>query len=245
MAIEIIGYLRVSTKKQGNSGLGLEGQRVAVEAYARQIGARVGAWYTEVESGKRAGRPQLARSLSHAKRAKALLVVAKLDRLARNVEFVARIMNSSADFVACDNPAANRLTLHILAAVAEAEAKAISDRTKTALAAAKARGKKLGSARPGHWDGREDARLAGAKIGAIAAAKARTWAASEAYTDLLPMMEAAKAEGLSLRAIAAKLNAERHTTRRGKSWNPVQVARVLGSGSRNSTKSSVPADAAN
>ena len=122
-----------------------------------------GAWYTEVESGKLADRPQLARSLSHAKRTKALLVVAKLDRLARNVEFVARVMNSSVDFVACDNPAANRLTLHILAAVAEAEAKAISDRTKTALAAAKARGTKLGSARPGHWEGREDARLAGAR----------------------------------------------------------------------------------
>ena len=227
MAAEIIGYLRVSTKKQGDSGLGLEGQRTAVEAYARQIGARVGAWYTEVESGKLAERPQLARSLSHAKRTKALLVVAKLDRLARNVEFLARVMNSSVEFVACDNPAANRLTLHILAAVAEAEARAISDRTKTALAAAKARGTKLGSARPGHWDGHEDARLAGAKLGTVAAAKARTRAATEAYRDLLPMMEAAKAEGLSLRAIADKLNAERHTTRRGKAWNPVQVARVL------------------
>jgi DNA invertase Pin-like site-specific DNA recombinase len=227
MAVEIIGYLQVSTKKQGDSGLGLEGQRAAVEGYARQIGARVGAWYTEVESGKRADRPQLVRSLSHAKRTKAPLVVAKLNRLARNVEFLARVTSSSVDFVACDNLAANRLTLQILSAVAEAEAKAISDRTKTALAAAKARGTKLGSARPGHWDGHEDARLAGAKSGAIAAAKARTRAAGEAYSHLLPMMEQAKAEGLSLRAIAAKLNAEGQTTRRGRPWNPVQVARVM------------------
>lgn len=227
MTVEIIGYLRVSTKKQGDSGLGLEGQRSAVEGYARQIGARVGAWYTEVESGKLADRPQLARALSHAKRTKAPLVVAKLDRLARNVEFLAKVMNSGVDFTACDNPAANRLTLHILAAVAEAEAKAISDRTKAALQAAKARGTLLGSARPDHWKGKEDARLAGAKLGTIAAAKARKRAAEEAYADLLPAMEASKAEGLSLQAIAAKLNAEGHTTRRGKPWNPVQVSRVL------------------
>jgi DNA invertase Pin-like site-specific DNA recombinase len=198
-----------------------------VEAYARQIGARVGAWYIEVETGKLADRPQLTRALSHAKRSKAPLVVAKLDRLARNVEFLARVMNSAVDFVACDNPAANRLTLHILAAVAEAEAKAFSDRTKAALAAAKARGIKLGSARPGHWEGREEARLAGARIGTLAAARARTQAAEEAYADLLPVMESCKAEGLSLRAIADKLNAEGHTTRRGKPWNPVQVSRVL------------------
>ncbi|HLN30744.1 MAG TPA: recombinase family protein [Gemmataceae bacterium] len=227
MATEIIGYLRVSTKKQGESGLGLEGQKAAVEAYARHIGARVGAWYTEVETGKLADRPQLNRALSHGKRSKSPLVVAKLDRLARNVEFLAKVMNSGVEFTACDNPAANRLTLHILAAVAEAEAKAISDRTKAALAAAKARGMKLGSARPGHWQGHEEARLAGAKIGTVAAAKARTKAAEEAYADLLPKLDGWKAEGLSLRSIADKLNAEGHTTRRGKPWNQVQVSRVL------------------
>jgi DNA invertase Pin-like site-specific DNA recombinase len=227
MAAEIIGYLRVSTKQQGASGLGLAGQRAAVEAHARQTGTRVGAWYTEIESGKRADRPELARALGHARRSKATLVVAKLDRLARNVEFLARVMNSAVDFVACDNPAATRLTLHILAAVAEAEAKAISDRTKAALAAAKARGTLLGSARPGHWKGREAARLAGARAGSLAGAKARAQAAAEAYTDLLPTMEKLTAEGLSLRAIAQRLNAEGHTTRRGRPWNPIQVARVL------------------
>ena len=120
MAAEIIGYLRVSTAKQGESGLGMEGQRTAVEEFARQNGSRVAGWYTEVESGKRADRPELARALGHAKRSKATLVVAKLDRLARNVRFLATVMDSGANFVACDNPQANRLTLHILAAVAEA-----------------------------------------------------------------------------------------------------------------------------
>jgi DNA invertase Pin-like site-specific DNA recombinase len=137
------------------------------------------------------------------------------------------VMDSGANFVACDNPHANRLTLHILAAVAEAEAKAISDRTKAALAAAKARGTQLGSARPGHWEGRESARLAGAKAGAIAAAKAHREAASEAYTDLRPAMAEWRENGLTLAAIADRLNSEGHTTRRGRPWNPVQVARVL------------------
>jgi DNA invertase Pin-like site-specific DNA recombinase len=227
MAAEIIGYLRVSTAKQGESGLGMEGQRTAVEAYARQNGSRVAGWYVEVESGKRADRPELARALGHAKRSKATLVVAKLDRLARNVKFLATVMDSGANFVACDNPQANRLTLHILAAVAEAEAKAISDRTKAALTTAKARGTLLGSARPGHWDGREAARLAGAKAGAVAATKARRESARDAYTDLVPFAVKLKSEGLSLREIAVRLNDAGHTTRRGKPWNPVQVARVL------------------
>src|SRR6266849_4699770 len=181
MAADVIGYLRVSTRKQGESGLGLEGQRTAVESYARQTGSRIAAWYTEVESGKWSERPQLAKALPHAKRSKAVLVVAKLDRLSRDVEFLAKVMNSGADFVACDNPAANRLTLHILAAVAEAEAKAISDRTKAALAAAKRRGIRLGSARPGHWKGREARRLAGARKGAKAAGESLARAAAEAY----------------------------------------------------------------
>jgi DNA invertase Pin-like site-specific DNA recombinase len=224
---EIVAYCRVSTKQQGLSGLGLEAQRNTVESYAKQVGARVAGLYVEVESGKKSDRPELARALSHAKRNKAALVVAKLDRLARNVEFLARVLNAGTDFVACDNPAANRLTLHILAAVAEAEAKAISERTKAALAAAKARGTALGSSRPGHWEGREDARRQGARKGAQVSAEVRGKAAREAYADLLPTMQKCKAEGLSLEAIANRLNAEGHTTRRGRPWNPVQVSRVL------------------
>ena len=224
---ELIAYLRVSTKAQGASGLGLEGQRAAVEAYARQTGSKVCQWYTEIESGKKADRVELARALAHAKRSKATLVVAKLDRLARNVEFLAKVMNSGADFVACDNPAANRLTLHILSAVAEAEAKAISDRTKAALAAARQRGAKLGSNRPGHWDGKEDARKAGALAGSKVASKVNHQAAVEAYSDLMPTIKELSGEGKSLREIASQLNQAGHKTRRGKEWNPMQIKRLL------------------
>jgi DNA invertase Pin-like site-specific DNA recombinase len=224
---DIIAYYRVSTKQQGESGLGLEAQESAVQSYARQNGTTIKASYVEVESGKLADRPELARALAHARRSKATLVVAKLDRLARNVAFLSALMESKVPFVAADNPHANRLTVHILAAVAEAEALAISQRTKAALAAAKARGTLLGSARPGHWDGREEARQAGLEKARTAAVKVKQDKAREAYADLVPTMHACKADGLSLREIAARLNSEGHTTRRGRPWNPVQVARVL------------------
>ena len=180
MATAIIGYFRVSTKGQGESGLGLEAQRAAVEAYAKQSGATLVMAYTEVESGKLADRPELAKALAHASRSKATLVVAKLDRLARNVEFLARVLNAGTEFVACDNPAANRLTLHILAAVAEAEAKAISERTKAALAAYKARGGKLGGQLPQCRNLTHEARRKGAQRAGVAVPKpppksTRTW----------------------------------------------------------------------
>lgn len=223
----IVAYYRVSTKKQGVSGLGLEGQKAAVAELAKRRGAKVLSEYTEIESGKRKDRPELAKALAHARRSKATLVVAKLDRLARNVAFLSALMESNADFVACDMEHANRLTIHILAAVAEAEAKAISERTKAALAAAKARGTKLGSSRPGHWDGREHARLRGAKQGSVVAKKVRSEAADEAYADLYDRLNELRAEGQTLRQIANDLNLEGHTTRRGKPWNPTQVLRVL------------------
>src|SRR5262249_27970546 len=119
------------------------------------------------------------------------------------------------------------LTIHILAAVAEDEAERISARTKAALQAAKARGVKLGSARPDHWKGREKARLAGLARGRIVAVKVVSKAACDAYADLAPAMKEWRAEGMTLEAIADKLNNEGHTTRRGRPWNPVQVARVL------------------
>jgi len=219
----VIGYLRVSTKGQGESGLGLEAQKAAIESYARQTGANVLTYYTEVESGTLANRPELARALSHCRRSKATLVVAKLDRLARNVAFLSALMDSTVPFVACDNPHANRLTLHILAAVAEAEAKAISERTKGALAAYKARGGKLGGQLPQCRNLTPEVIAKGQKIGAAAARKA----AADAYADLAPTMKDWRAEGLTLQQIGDRLNSEGHTTRRGRPWNPVQVARVL------------------
>src|SRR5712691_10295010 len=105
MATGIVGYLRVSTKGQGESGLGIEAQKAAVEAYAKQNGIAFVHWYTVVETGKRADRPDLAKALAHARRSKATLVVAKLDRLARNVAFLSALMEAGVEFVACDNPA--------------------------------------------------------------------------------------------------------------------------------------------
>ena len=244
--VKVVAYFRVSTAKQGASGLGLDAQRAAVAAWCAAGGAAVLAGYTEVESGKRSDRPELTKALAHAKRSRATLVIAKLDRLSRNVHFLSGLMESGVDFIACDNPHANKLTIHIIAAVAEDEAKRISERTKAALAAYKsnkylskrirdmypngvplevvaARAGKLGAALP---DGRRLSPEDAAK-GPRAAAARRTARARDAYADLAPLVAGWRAEGLSLRSIAARLDAAGHTTRSGKAWNPVQVSRVL------------------
>ena len=225
--MQLIAYYRVSTKQQGKSGLGLEAQQNCLEQYAKQHDGRIIAVYREVESGKRSDRPELTKALAHARRSKATLFVAKLDRLARNVAFLSALMESGVEFVACDNPHANKFTIHILAAVAEHEAEAISQRTKVALQAAKRRGTPLGSARPGHWDGREAARLKGAMAGAKAAAEKHAQDADKAYSDLVPMMTELRSQGMTFYAIADRLNEQGHTTRRGKDWNASQVLRVL------------------
>ena len=227
VAKKIVSYLRVSTKEQGKSGLGLDGQRVAVEDYSQQNGGKLIGRYVEVETGKSKVRPELLKAIAHAKRSKATLVVAKLDRLARNVAFTSALMETKVDFVACDNPHANNFTIHILAAVAEHEAEQISQRTKAALGAAKRRGMKLGSARPGHWDGREDKRQAGLKKARKAAAKAHREAFASEYADLFPIVQELREKGESLQAIADELNDQGHTTRRGKPWNRMQVSRLL------------------
>lgn len=224
---KIIAYYRVSTAKQGKSGLGLEGQQAAVASFVAHRGCEVLATYQEIESGKNSDRPELAKAVAHAKRSKAVLVVAKLDRLARNVAFLSRLMESGVDFIAIDLEHANRMTIHLMASVAEGEAKAISDRTKAALSAAKARGVQLGSARPGHWEGREDARAKGLEKARKVAAERITQAAGEAYADIVPMMKQLRDSGATLQSIADKLNSDGHTTRRGAAWNQVQVKRVI------------------
>jgi DNA invertase Pin-like site-specific DNA recombinase len=223
MAKTLIGYIRVSTQGQAKSGLGLEAQQAAIDAYATQSGASVVRLYTEVESGRKASRLQLAAALAHARRTRATLVVAKLDRLARNVAFLSALMEAGVDFVACDNPNANRLTVHILAAVAEDEARRISDRTKAALAAYKARGGKLGGARPECRNLTPEARKRGAK----AAGEAVRALADREYADLLPIVRELRERGLSQTTIADELNRQGHMTRRGRPWNQVQVMRIL------------------
>jgi DNA invertase Pin-like site-specific DNA recombinase len=148
-AATFVAYYRVSTDRQGRSGLGLQAQREAVARFlAGHPGAALLGEFTEVESGKRADRPQLATALALARRGRATLVIAKLDRLARSVAFIAGLMEGGAPFIACDNPHAMPLTIHMLAAVAQHEREAISARTKAALAVAKARGTRLGNPDP-------------------------------------------------------------------------------------------------
>ena len=147
-ARRFVAYYRVSTDRQGRSGLGLEAQQKAVRDYLDGGAWEIVAEFIEVESGKKSDRPELARALDACRKHKARLVIAKLDRLSRNLAFIATLMDSGVEFVAVDNPHANKLTIHILAAVAEHEREAISERTKAALAAAKARGTKLGTPDP-------------------------------------------------------------------------------------------------
>jgi DNA invertase Pin-like site-specific DNA recombinase len=222
---KLVAYYRVSTKKQGKSGLGLEGQQAAVEVHAKSTEATVIKAYTEVETGKSAARPQLQAAIAHAKLTKSTLVIAKLDRLSRNVAFLSALMDSGVEFVCCDNPCADRFTIHILACVAEKEARDISARTKAALAAYKARGGLLGSARP---ELRNNLNKQAQSKGSALGNKTNSKNAQEAYSSLLPMMREMRSSGSTLKAIADKLNSEGFTTRRGNPFSPKQVELVLG-----------------
>lgn len=216
---KFISYHRVSTDRQGRSGLGLEGQKDAVRSYLNGGKWQLVAEFVEVESGKRNDRPKLAEALKLCRLHNATLIIAKLDRLARNVAFVSNLMESGVEFVAVDFPQANRLTVHILSAVAEHETKAISDRTKAALAVAKARGTKLGGFRGSKIS--DEARAIG-----LASRQATAQARS---TDLAPVIAELRAKGASsLGALAAGLSELGIPTARGKAdWTAMQVKRVL------------------
>ena len=216
--MQFVTYLRVSTERQGQSGLGLEAQRAAVAAYVLGRGEVV-AEFVEVESGKRADRPELALALAEAKRIGAVLLIAKLDRLARNVAFIANLLESGADIAAADMPEANRFLLHVMAAVAEHEAQAISDRTRAALTAARARGVKLGWSMP---DRVAEQRAASRKGAAKNTAKADQHAA-----NVLPIIKQIEAGGASLRQIATALNDRGIKTARGGLWYAATVKNIL------------------
>lgn len=221
---KLIGYRRVSTQRQGMAGLGMEAQDNAINAHVVATGCVLVATYTEVESGKRSDRPELARAIAHARRIGATLVIAKLDRLARNVHFLSGLMEAGVAFVACDMPNANNFTLHIMAAVAEQEANMISVRTRAALTVAKARGTVLGGKRDGQHTLTGDDRAKGGRL----AAETKRAQARDKYADLVPTMEELKAAGSSLKAIADRLNADGHRTSTGAAWGPVQVMRAMG-----------------
>lgn len=223
--MKIIAYYRVSTKKQGKSGLGLNAQKKSVSDYSKLNEGRIIKEYTEVETGKNSKRPELAAAIAHARLAKATLVVAKLDRLSRNMAFTSALMDSGIEFVACDNPHATRLTIHILAAMAEQEAVAVSRRTKDALAAAKEKGVKLGSARVDHWKGREH--LRGWKKGVVNSVKARGERVLSTYGFLIPAMQEMLDAGQSYAKIAAWLNDNDHQTSKGSKFTPAAVWRIF------------------
>jgi DNA invertase Pin-like site-specific DNA recombinase len=199
-----------------------------VEQHVTSTDGEVVKEYLEVESGKNSDRQQLKAAIAYARRCKATLLVAKLDRLSRNVAFLATLMESGVEFRACDNPHATPFTVHILAAVAQYEREMISKRTKDALAAAKQRGIALGSNRPGHWNEREERRRIGAIRGAARAAEAHRAAADVAYEDVLPLIVELREEGLGINAIARKLNEESIPSRRGRQWYGTTVKMVLG-----------------
>ncbi len=213
MSKSFIAYYRVSTDKQGKSGLGLEAQRQAVTDFINGNGNKILAEFTEVESGRKNNRPELVKALAACKKHKAKLVIAKLDRLARNVAFISNLMESGVDFVAVDMPDANRLTVHILAAVAEHERLIISQRTKAALKAAKARGVKLGSPNP----------RKGSRLG-VAAHKAN---ADRFAANIMPIIREVEATGItSYSGIAKVLNARGIRTARGGDWHPATVRNI-------------------
>lgn len=211
-----ISYFRASTQKQGISGLGLDAQRQTVSQYLAGSARTVLAEFVEVETGKGANaldrRPELRRALELCKKSGATLLIAKLDRLARNVHFVSGLMESKVKFVACDLPEANQLTIHIMAAFAEHEARRISERTRDALAAAKARGVVLGATGPvnlkQHTQQRQDA--------------ARAFSAR-----LLPVLNGFVSQGLSRRAMVMRLNDLGITAPRGGPWSLGQVQRMV------------------
>lgn len=209
-ATKYVAYYRVSTESQGRSGLGLEAQRTAVAAHIARASGEVVGEFVEVESTRRKRRPQLEAALKLCRQTRARLVIAKLDRLARNVAFIANLMESRVDFIAVDNPHASRLVLHVLAAFAEHEREQIGERTRAALAAAKARGVKLG--RTGIDRAREN----------IAAADAFALA-------MAPVIEGLREEGITtVRAMRDELNAREVPTAKGGMWHLATVWRVVG-----------------
>ena len=209
---KFVSYYRVSTAQQGQSGLGLDAQREAVMRYLSAGGWPPLAEFTEVETGKGSNaldrRPQLQAALTFARKHKATLIIAKLDRLARNVHFVSGLMETGVPFVAADRPDADRFLIHLEAALAEREAKLVSDRTKAALAAAKARGRVLGA------NGR-------------VLAKQHKADALVRVAPVADRLRALRAGGLSLRRIADTLNGEGIPSPGGASWGAVNVQRAL------------------
>lgn len=218
---KIVAYLRVSTARQGSSGLGLEAQKLAVQQYAASHNSVIIETFTEVETGKLNARPKLTAALSLAKVTGATLVIAKLDRLSRNAAFLLNLQEAKVPFIAADMPQATNLNVGIMALFAQHEAEAISRRTKEALQAAKARGKKLGNPNGA-------AALLKAAKGNTAAVSAIKLKADKHAMDLRPVIEALKIQGItSLGGIAKALNERGMLTPRNGTWHKTSVGNLL------------------
>lgn len=229
-----VAYYRVSTQKQGNSGLGLQAQKNAVANYISDNGNLVGE-FTEIETGTRKKkRVEIYKAIELAKANKAILVVAKLDRLARDVEFTSALFNGSVDFICCDNPNANKLSIQILSVIAEHEADVISKRIKDALQVKKDKidkgiyinkdGSTMtpidGQVRLGNPNGFGDYQKLGVQ-------KIKENALNNKNNiQAMDVICSARKEGMTFQAIADKLNKLQYTTRRGKKFNPIQVQRL-------------------
>jgi DNA invertase Pin-like site-specific DNA recombinase len=216
-----VAYYRVSTKKQGESGLGLEAQRRTVEQFC--LSGQILAEYTDIESGKNNNRPELLKAIVYAKQHGALLVIAKLDRLSRNVFFISSLMESKVRFKACDLPEADHFTVHLFAALAEKERKMISERTKAALAAKAARGEVI--IRKSNLS--EEARQ---KASQTIATNARKDESVQRAAALIVMY---REKGMSYAKIAQKLNQSTYKTRTGKPFHAMQVQRIYQRGASN------------
>lgn len=245
--MKIVAYYRVSTDKQAYSGLkgkqkktakerkqycglGLDAQEEAVRNYAAANKGKVIAQYQEAESGKtHAARPKLMEAIAHAQRSKAKLVIAKLDRLSRNLALISALLETGVDFVCCDMPQADRFTIHIYGALAEQEARKISERTREVMAVLKKKGKKLGSARPGHWIDEEGKPIQrGYKEATKRSSELRSSRARAAYQSLIPEMKRLLLnENRSFKDIATAMNDAGHTTTVGKPFTGTAVFRIL------------------
>lgn len=217
-----IAYYRVSTAEQGRSGLGIEAQKETVARYLNGGNWQLLAEFEEHESGKRNDRPKLKAALDHCKRTGATLIIARLDRMSRNAAFTTALMESKIKFLCCDMPEANEFMITMMAGLAAVEAKRISTNTKAALAAAKAKGTKLGCSA-----GQCHVPVPARSKGGNASGQARAAAAAERHALVVGRVRELQAAGLSLRGIAGQLNAEHaKPPREGGSWNATSVKRV-------------------
>ena len=217
--MNFVAYYRVSTHKQGKSGLGLESQQSAVQQYVKHNGGKIIDTHTEVESGKKDNWPELDKTIRRCLLTGATLIIAKLNRLSRDIAFIANLQKSKIEFVCTDIPEANTLTIGMMAVLAQYERELISERTKAGLAAAKARGTKLGNSHL-HLVRNMDT------TNATKAATEKAEERNAQVRELIAEFEAEAGRELSLREIATQLNDARYTTARGKQFSATQISRI-------------------